>query len=217
MPAEPDVVSIDVDGNDWWIWRALVAYRPRLLVIEYNGNLDPASLLVKPYEPTAEWDLTSWFGASLGAYEWLAATKGYTLVHTDLRGVNAFFLRDDLLPAFGPVAPPRRVANYDLLGAHMAAHPGDRPWVDLAVDPPGLTADVRAAQASSSSRSGGVVAEDLAVEADRRVEVGRADHAEAGRHVEQQPVVVGGQRAHARGVGDDAATSGTCRLPRGGA
>ena len=136
MPAEPDVVSIDVDGNDWWIWRALVAYRPRLLVIEYNGNLDPTSLLVKPYEPTAEWDLTSWFGASLGAYEWLAATKGYTLVHTDLRGVNAFFLRDDLLPAFGPAAPPRRVANYDLLGVHMSADPGNRPWVDLAVDPP---------------------------------------------------------------------------------
>jgi hypothetical protein len=136
VPAEPDVVSIDVDGNDWWIWRALTAHRPRLVVIEYNGNLDPAALLVKPYDPTAEWDLSAWFGASLGAYEWLAATKGYTLVHTDLRGVNAFFLRDDLLPAFGPVAAPRRVANYDLMGAHMPGAPPGRPWVDLRTDPP---------------------------------------------------------------------------------
>jgi hypothetical protein len=136
VPAEPDVVSIDVDGNDWWIWRALTAHRPRLVVIEYNGNLDPAALLVKPYDPTAEWDLSAWFGASLGAYEWLAATKGYTLVHTDLRGVNAFFLRDDLLPSFGPVAPPRRVANYDLMGAHMPGDPSERPWVDLRTDPP---------------------------------------------------------------------------------
>ena len=107
VPADLDVLSIDVDGNDWWIWRAIVTYRPRLLVIEYNGNLDPASQLVKPYDPDAAWDETCWFGASLGAYERLGAAKGYTLVHTDLRGVNAFFLRDDLLPAFGPVAAPR--------------------------------------------------------------------------------------------------------------
>ena len=137
VPAEPDVLSIDVDGNDWWIWRAIVTYRPRLLVIEYNGNLDPTSQLVKPYDPDGHWDETCWFGASLGAYERLAGAKGYTLVHTDLRGVNAFFLRDDLLPAFGPVAAPRRVANYDLCGARMPGDPSTMTWVDLTVDGPG--------------------------------------------------------------------------------
>jgi hypothetical protein len=131
VPAEPDVVSIDVDGDDWWIWRAL-RHRPRLVVVEYNGNLDPATELVKPYDPAASWDFTSWFGASLGAYERLAAARGYTLVHSDLKGVNAFFLRDDLLPAFGPVAPPRRAASYDLRGARMHGDPGTMPWVDLA-------------------------------------------------------------------------------------
>jgi hypothetical protein len=58
VPLEPDVVSIDVDGNDWWIWRALRGYRPRLVVVEYNGNLDPGAALVKPYDPTATWDFT---------------------------------------------------------------------------------------------------------------------------------------------------------------
>lgn len=134
VPEEPDVLSIDIDGNDWWIWRAITAYRPRLVVIEYNGNLDTRSQLVKPYDPGASWDFTCWFGASLGAYERLAEAKGYTLVHTDLRGVNAFFLRDDLLPAFGPVAAPRRVANYDLSGARMPGDPATMRWVDLTVD-----------------------------------------------------------------------------------
>lgn len=134
VPSEVDVVSIDVDGNDWWIWRALTHVRPRLVVIEYNGNLDPAAQLVKPYDPQTSWDQTCWFGASLGAYERLGADKGYTLVHTDLRGVNAFFLRDDLCPAFGPVSSPRRVANYDLFGARMPGDPAEVPWVDLTVD-----------------------------------------------------------------------------------
>jgi hypothetical protein len=134
VPAEPDVVSIDVDGNDWWIWRALT-HRPRLVVVEYNGNLHPDAQLVKPYDPSGRWDFTCWFGASLAAYERLAAARGDTLVHTDLKGVNAFFLRDDLLDAFGPPAPPRRAASYDLRGARMHGDPRAVPWVDLAGRP----------------------------------------------------------------------------------
>jgi hypothetical protein len=134
VPTDLDVLSIDVDGNDWWIWRAITSFRPRLLVIEYNGNLDPTAELVKPYDPTSQWDFTVWFGASLGAYERLAEAKGYTLVHTDLRGVNAFFVRDDLLDAFGPVASPRRVANYDLCGKRFPGDPDAMRWVDLTKD-----------------------------------------------------------------------------------
>ena len=43
--------SIDVDGNDYWIWRALEAFRPRVVVIEYNGDLDPTVPRVMPYDP----------------------------------------------------------------------------------------------------------------------------------------------------------------------
>src|SRR5436190_20682740 len=61
VPDEPDVVSIDIDGNDYWVWEAL-EFRPRLLVIEYNGNLDtsPEVRLVQPYEER-EWDNTDYF------------------------------------------------------------------------------------------------------------------------------------------------------------
>jgi hypothetical protein len=123
VPEEPDVVSIDVDGNDYWIWQALER-RPRVVVIEYNGDLDPASSQVMPYTPGFEWDHTSGYGASLGALEALGAEKGYTLVHTELAGVNAFFVRSDLagdLPSGDAV--PRRSANHALMGL---GHPAPR-------------------------------------------------------------------------------------------
>jgi hypothetical protein len=123
VPEEPDVVSIDIDGNDYWVWEALTS-RPRVLVVEYNGNLDtsPDVRLVQPYEERA-WDNTDFFGASLGALQSLSRRKGYRLVHTDLAGVNAFFVREDLeaqLPA--PEQVPRRRANLRLSGR---GHPRD--------------------------------------------------------------------------------------------
>ena len=129
VPEEPDVVSIDVDGNDYWIWRALERWRPRVLVIEYNGALDPASRRVMPYAPGHRWDHTSGYGASLGALEDLGAQKGYRLVHTELAGVNAFFVREELaggLPAGADV--PRRSVNHALLGLDHPAPRGELDW-----------------------------------------------------------------------------------------
>jgi hypothetical protein len=131
--AEPDVLSIDVDGNDYYLWEALNSVRPRLLVIEYNAALDPAARLVQPYSPTGP-DGTAFFGASLGALEALAKRKGYRLVHTELAGVNAFFVREDLAgDAFLPLAEvPRRPPNYYLDDVTMHA-PGDpaREYISL--------------------------------------------------------------------------------------
>jgi hypothetical protein len=117
VPEEPDVLSIDVDGNDYWIWRALERHRPRVVVIEYNGDLPPDSQQVMPYTPGFRWDHSSGYGAALGALEALGADKGYTLVHTESAGVNAFFVRSDLasgLPTGDAV--PRRSANHALMG-----------------------------------------------------------------------------------------------------
>ena len=117
VPAEPDLLVIDVDGNDYWIWRALEAFQPRVVVIEYNGDLDPTVPKVMPYSRGWSWDHTSGYGASLAALEALGAEKGYRLVHTELTGVNAFFVRDELagpLPAGDEV--PRRSASHSLLG-----------------------------------------------------------------------------------------------------
>jgi len=137
VPAEPALVSIDVDGADWHIWRVLVAYRPRLLIIEYNGSLPIASRLVQPLESGRAWDGTDYFGASLGAMEQLGRAKGYELVHTEQAGVNAFFVREDLLEGTSlPTgsAVTRRVANYFGSGGGHPRDPHGRPWLHLAPD-----------------------------------------------------------------------------------
>ena len=64
---EPDIVSIDVDGPDYWIWQAIGRCRPRVVVIEYNASLDPARRLVQPRDAPAGWSGTDRYGASLGA------------------------------------------------------------------------------------------------------------------------------------------------------
>jgi hypothetical protein len=95
VPAEPDVLSIDVDGQDYWIWEAIARHRPRVVVIEYNSALDPRRRLVQPREH-GPWDGTEYFGASLGALRALGESKDYRLVHTELAGSNAFLVRADL-------------------------------------------------------------------------------------------------------------------------
>lgn len=96
-PEEFDVLSIDVDYNTYWIWRAIEGFRPRLAIIEYNPNFPPPENKVVPYDPLAVWDGTDWYGASLTALTELGRAKGYRLVACDSRGTNAFFVREDLV------------------------------------------------------------------------------------------------------------------------
>jgi hypothetical protein len=91
VPAVVDVLSIDIDGADYEVWRALTVIRARLVVIEYNSAVDP-KLAVVPRDPRAPWDGTQNFGSSLGAIAAVANEKGYDLVYLESRGVNAFFL-----------------------------------------------------------------------------------------------------------------------------
>jgi hypothetical protein len=125
-PAEIDVFSIDIDGNDYWVWEGLSTYRPRVVIIEINSRLDPSRQLVQPYDLSRVWDRrTDSFGASLGALRRLAATKGYRLVHVELTGTNAFFVREDL--AAGQFAPdgetPNRAQSIYLTGVSFAHEP----------------------------------------------------------------------------------------------
>ncbi|MEM8704978.1 MAG: FkbM family methyltransferase [Actinomycetota bacterium] len=96
VPEEPDLISIDIDGNDYWVWQALENYRPRAFVVEYNAFWPPDTRWVQAYEPTRGWDGTTYHGASLASLVDLGEKKGYRLVHCDLAGVNAFFVRDDV-------------------------------------------------------------------------------------------------------------------------
>lgn len=101
VPKEFDVLSIDIDGNDYWVWRALSGYKPRVVVIEYNAEHAPPERWVMKYNPAHRWDKTTYYGASLASYAALAETLGYALVGTEKTGVNAFFIRKDLVNASG--------------------------------------------------------------------------------------------------------------------
>ncbi len=94
--AEIDLISIDIDYNDYWVWKAITTVRPRVVVIEYNASLRPPLSLTVPYDPQGSWDGSNFYGASLQALVRLGAEKGYRIVGCSLAGVNAFFVRADL-------------------------------------------------------------------------------------------------------------------------
>ncbi|SDV47054.1 class I SAM-dependent methyltransferase [Chitinasiproducens palmae] len=101
VPEAFDLLSIDVDGNDYWLWRGLRAFAPRIVVIEYNPYYAPPERWVMCFNPAHEWDGSTYYGASLASLVRLGKSKGYELVCCDDMGNNAFFVRADLYPRLG--------------------------------------------------------------------------------------------------------------------
>jgi hypothetical protein len=125
VPEELDLLSIDVDGQDYWIWQAIDQYRPRVVVIEYNSGIRATEQLVEPRGRAASWSaLIDFYGASEGALRALGEHKGYALVHADLAGVNLFFVRKDLATTFTAPALSRG-PNFELLGHRHRPYEGD--------------------------------------------------------------------------------------------
>jgi len=131
---ELDLLSIDTDTIDYWIWQAIKKVKARLVVVEYNATWPPFIRKTVAHNPHMQWDGTNFSGASLGALETLGRHKGYRLVGCSLAGVNAFFVRDDLVgdrfcapfTAENHYEPPR----YDLAGS-FGHRPGMGLWVDV--------------------------------------------------------------------------------------
>ncbi len=120
---EIDLLSIDIDYNDYWVWKALGRCRPRVVVMEYNAMWLPPAAVTVPYDPKASWKQDSHYGASLGRH------KGYALVGCSLSGVNAFFVRDDLV-ADRFLAPGDAVEHYEPARYFLAGMPsGHKPAV----------------------------------------------------------------------------------------
>jgi len=93
VPREFDLLSIDIDGNDYWVWEAIRSYLPRVVVIEYRAFIPPDESATIPYDPDFVWDhRTNFCGASLLALTRLGERKGYRLVCCDSTGTNAFFV-----------------------------------------------------------------------------------------------------------------------------
>lgn len=93
---EIDLFSLDMDGVDWWIWDALVVVRPRVVVVEIQELWGPDEIKTRPYRADHVSPEIAAMGASLGAFAWLAAEKGYRLVGCIKQGFNAFFVREDV-------------------------------------------------------------------------------------------------------------------------
>lgn len=94
VPEAFDLFSLDIDSNDYWVWKAL-EFRPRVVVVEYNPNLAIDESKTIPYDPGFCWVDTKYYGASLLALKKLGDAKGYTLVYAN--GTNAFFVQTDQL------------------------------------------------------------------------------------------------------------------------
>ena len=126
-----DLFSLDIDGNDYWIWKALDCINPRVVVLEYHAAWGPDRAVTVPYREDFQLDLNThpyYCGASLPAFVKLGRQKGYRLIGSQRYGFNAFFLRegvgDDLFP---------EVDAAQCLGADAGRDWdwGGREWVDV--------------------------------------------------------------------------------------
>lgn len=115
MSGEVDLLSIDVDGNDYWIWDAITACSPRVVVVEFNSAFGADRSVTVPYRPRFERDKSVcqglYYGASIRALASLGRRKGYRLVAGE--NVNAFFLRDDVAPEIPGCDPGQAYIPYE--------------------------------------------------------------------------------------------------------
>lgn len=104
MKGEIDLLSLDMDGVDYWILREITVIQPRVIVVEYQDILGPVRSVTVPYSddfngwagPTTN-GMPNFCGASLAAFRKLLRERGYRLVGCNQYGFNAFFVREDLI------------------------------------------------------------------------------------------------------------------------
>ena len=120
------LLSVDIDGVDWWVWEAITSSRPAIVVAEYNHRFGPDASVTVPYRPDFDrrkaHHSLCYFGASLRALERLGRRKGYDLVGCGSAGLNAFFVRRDLRPG---ALPARSVEEAFVDGQFCEYHDPD--------------------------------------------------------------------------------------------
>ena len=130
-----DLLSLDLDGNDYWVWKALTVVRPRVVVLEFNASCGPEVAAAMSYRPDYRLDygVTPYrCGASLAAFVKLGRAKGYRLVGIQRLGFNAFFIREDigtdLLPEVTAAQLYARHGPKDWSAEADAIMSGAEPW-----------------------------------------------------------------------------------------
>ena len=102
IQGEIGLLSIDIDGNDYWVWQAIEVISPAIVIVEYNFRFGKERSVTIPYDENfdrakAHYSMI-YYGASLKALYMLAKEKGYIFVGCNSSGCNAFFIRSDLKP-----------------------------------------------------------------------------------------------------------------------
>jgi hypothetical protein len=138
IPADFDLLSIDIDGNDYHVWQAMTRYRPRIIIIEYNPTIANDVVFVQDPDPALNQ------GCSLLALIELGRAKGYELAAVTTS--NGIFVRDDAFPALGIAdnhidalrrdEAPRLWLGYD--GTVFTAGLDYLPWTSVRLDPEDL-------------------------------------------------------------------------------
>jgi len=106
---EIGILSVDIDGNDYWVWEAIDVVRPVIVVIEWNSVFGSSHAVSIPY--AADFDRAGahysclYWGASMRAFEQLAEKKGYALLGSNRIGNNLFFVRADRLGRLKATTP----------------------------------------------------------------------------------------------------------------
>ena len=109
MAGDIGLLSVDIDGNDYWVWQAIDSISPRIVVCEYNSHFGATAEVTTPYNPSFVRDSAHfskiYYGASIAALCSLGAQKGYSLVASNAAGNNLFFTRNDLLGSMRVLSP----------------------------------------------------------------------------------------------------------------
>ncbi len=108
VTGEIDLLSIDIDSNDYWVWDAISSINPRVVVVEYNASFGATQSVTMPN--TDEFDRFEhhekgyYHGVSVAALVKLGEKKGYVFVGCDSSGCNTFFIRKDIATQFTGVS-----------------------------------------------------------------------------------------------------------------
>ncbi len=102
LSGEIGLLSVDIDGNDYWVWERIDAVNPAIVIAEYNSRFGDKRSVTVPYDPEFVREKAhhscAYYGASLPALVALGNKKGYAFVGSNSAGSNAFFVRRDLRP-----------------------------------------------------------------------------------------------------------------------
>ena len=104
---EIGILSIDIDGNDYWVWEAIDVVSPAIIIVEYNSVFGRERAVTIPYDPsfnrTKAHPSNLYFGCSLRALDLLAGRKGYIFVGSNSAGNSAYFVRRDKVGKMKPL------------------------------------------------------------------------------------------------------------------